>query len=65
MGFNWLYLNPVHYPGFLPRCECAGNNDIDIQPDNFGRQIRQPFEPPVGPIATLLRDCCPLASPNH
>jgi hypothetical protein len=49
MGFNWLYLNPVHDPGFLPRCECAGDNDIDIQPDKFGRQIRQPFEPPVGP----------------
>jgi hypothetical protein len=54
MGFNWLYLNPVHYPGFLPRCECAGDNDIDIQRDKFqrdkfGRQIRQPFEPPVGP----------------
>jgi len=49
MGFNWLYLNPVHYPGFLPRCECAGDNDIDIQRDKFGRQIRQPFEPAVGP----------------
>jgi hypothetical protein len=49
MGFNWLYLNPLHYPGFLPRFECAGDNDIHIQPDMFGRQIRQPFEPPVGP----------------
>jgi hypothetical protein len=49
MEFNWLYLNPVHYAGSLPRFECAGDNDIDIQRDKFGRQIRQPFEPAVGP----------------
>ena len=49
MGFNRLYLNPVHYPGFLPRFECAGDNDIDTQRDKFGSQIGQPFEPAVGP----------------
>jgi hypothetical protein len=49
MGFNWLYLDPVHYPGFLLRFECAVDNDIDIPQDKFGRQIRQPFEPAVGP----------------